>query len=134
MHPRRAAPKVSYFLFRVALPLVGLLPERRTGTLEMGMRVRGGGMLDLAGGAWDVGLGADESSPWLDEWGGGVCRTLTGILESRGRLVLPLMEWNEEEEEDGACDCGLRFTSPVEGDGELISSSSEPAAPGLSGS
>lgn len=110
-----------------------LLPERRTGTFETGIRVRGGAS-DFLGGVVEVGLRLEDSATWLEEWEDGDCLTLIGILESRGRLVLPFMERNEEVAEDEHFGEGkFIFRSPADFVGELTSSS-EPTALGLSGS
>lgn len=111
-----------------AAPLVvlpGLFPQRRTGTLDTGILVRTGG------GAWVFGGGdsasrTDARADWLTEWGGEVCLLLTGILESRGRLVLPFNDWKEEEEEEEGGDVwevGLSLYS-LDGEGVLFRSSS----------
>lgn len=100
-----------------ALP--GLFPERRTGTLETGIRVRAGG------GAWVFGGDClvswmDDKAEWLVEWGGDIGLELTGILDSWGRLALPLTERKEEdEEEDGGVvwEVGLSLHSE---DGEEV--------------
>lgn len=110
--------------FWLAAPFVvlpGLFPERRTGTLETGIRVRAGG------GAWvfgeDIsGSWTDDKAEWLVEWGGEVGLELMGILDSRGRL--PLTERKEEDdEEDGgvAWEMGLSLHSD-DGEGVLFSS------------
>lgn len=120
-----------YFLLCVLEAL--LLPERRTGTLETGIRVRGGASVFLEG-LFEVGLRFEDSAPWLEEWEGGVGLTLMGILESRGRLVLPFMERKEGEEEDeDFWEEEFSLKSPEDFVGELTSSS-DPAALGLSGS
>ena len=85
------------------------------------------------GGAWVFGCAALASrtegrDDWLTECGGGgECRTLRGILESRGRLALPFSERKDggDEEDDGGvvCEEGLSLYS-VEGDGVLDRSSS----------
>lgn len=127
----------SYFLWEVPL-LPDLFPERRTGTLDTGILVRAGG------GAWVFGGGdsasmTDDSADWLTEWGGGVGLVLTGILDSRGRLVLPFRDRKEEEEEEEgglAWDVGLSLYS-VDGEGVLFRSSSPPcssSSPSSSGS
>lgn len=104
--------------------LPGLFPERRTGTLETGIRVRAGG-----GAAWVFGGDSsvswtDDKAEWLVEWGGEVGLELMGILDSLGRLVLPLTERKEEDdEEDGgvAWEVGLSLHSD-DGEGVLFSS------------
>jgi len=79
--------------------LPGLFPERRTGTLDTGIRVRAGGAAWVLGGGESASR-TDDRADWLTEWGGEVCLVLTGILDSRGRLVLPLTDRKEEEEEE----------------------------------
>uniref|UniRef100_A0A1A7Y1Z1 C2H2-type domain-containing protein n=2 Tax=Iconisemion striatum TaxID=60296 RepID=A0A1A7Y1Z1_9TELE len=45
-------------------------------------------------------LRTDDRADWLTEWGGELGLELTGILDSRGRLVLPFIDRKEEEEEE----------------------------------
>lgn len=112
--------------FWLAAPFVvlpGLFPERRTGTLETGIRVRAGGGAWVFGGDSSVSW-TDDKAEWLVEWGGEVGLELMGILDSRGRLVLPLTERKEEDdEEDGgvAWEVGLSLHSD-DGEGVLFSS------------
>lgn len=98
--------------------LPGLFPERRTGTLDTGILVRAGGAWVFGGG--DSASRTDERADWLTEWGGGVCLLLTGILDSRGRLVLPFIDWKEEEEEDEGGDVGELGLSLYSVDGEGV--------------
>ena len=82
------------------------------------------------GGAWVFGGGGlasrtEERADWLVECGGVVCLRLTGILDSLGRLTLPFIERNEEEEEDEGGDVCERG-SPPDGEGVLVRSSSSP--------
>lgn len=103
--------------------LPGLFPERRTGTLETGIRVRDGGGAWFTGGDSSVSW-TDDKTEWLVEWGGDVGLELTGILDSRERQAPPLTERKEEEEEeDGGVvwEVGLSLYS-VDGDGVLFSS------------
>ncbi len=107
----------------VVLP--GLFPERRTGTLDTGILVRAGGGARVFG-RGDSASRTDERADWLAEWGGVVGLLLTGILDSRGRLVLPFIDLKEdEEEEDGGVvwEVGLSLYS-VDGEGVLFRSSS----------
>lgn len=127
----------NYFLWVVPLAVLpGLFPERRTGTLDTGILVRAGG------GAWVFGGGesasrTEERADWLAEWGGEACLLLTGILDSRGRLVLPFIDRKEEEEEEEGgvvWEVGLSLYS-VDGEGVLFrSSSSFWSSPSSSGS
>lgn len=115
-----------YFLWDVPLAvLVGLFPDRRTGTLDTGILVRAGAGAWLFGGG-DSASRTEDRADWLTEWGGGVLPLLMGILESRGRLVLPFIERKEDDEEDDGglvWEVGLILYS-VEGEGVLFSSSS----------
>lgn len=56
-----------YFLF--CATFVFLLPEERTGTLEAGIRVRGGVLIFVEGseGLFVVGLTGEDNAPWLEE-------------------------------------------------------------------
>lgn len=116
----------NYFLGAVPLVVLPVLfPERRTGTLDTGILVRAGG------GAWVFGGGdsasrTDDRADWLTECGGVGCLALTGILDSRGRLVLPFIDRKEEEEEEEGglvWEVGLSLYS-VDGEGVLLRSSS----------
>lgn len=80
--------------------LLGLFPERRTGTLETGILVRDGGGASDFGGGDSVSKTDELKAEWLVEWGGDICLELTGILDSRGRLVLPFTDRKEEDEEE----------------------------------
>lgn len=113
----------NYFLW--AVPLPGLFPERRTGTFDTGILVRAGGGASVFGGG-DSASRTEESADWLAEWGGGVLLLLTGIFDSRGRLVLPFIDRKEEdEEEEGGVvwEVGLSLYS-VDGEGVVCRSSS----------
>ena len=91
----------NYFLGAGPLPVLpGLFPERRTGTFDTGILVRAGGGALVFGGRVS-GSKTEERADWLAEWGGEACLLLTGILESRGRLELPFIDWKEEEDEEG---------------------------------
>lgn len=129
----------NYFLGAVPLVVLpDLFPERRTGTLDTGILVRAGR------GAWVFGGGdsasrTDDRADWLTEWEGVVCFVLTGILDSRGRLVLPFNDRKEEEEEEEGgvvWDVMLNLYS-VDGEGVLFRSSSpscSSSSPSSSGS
>lgn len=121
-----------YFLWAVPLvALPGLFPERRTGTLDTGILVRTGAGSWVFGGG-DSASRTDDSAEWLTEWGGVDCLLLTGILDSRGRLVLPFIDRKEEEEEEEGgvvWEVGLSLYS-VDGEGVLCRSASSSSSSG----
>lgn len=88
----------NYFLRALPL-LLGLFPERRTGTFDTGILVRAGGGASVFGDSGSASR-TDDRADWLTEDVGDICLLLTGILDSRGRLVLPFSIWKEEEEEE----------------------------------
>lgn len=78
------------------------------------MRAGGGALVFGSGGS------TAERADWLVECGGELCLLLTGILDSRGWLQLPLVDRkvDEEEEVGDVGEVGLSLYSE-DRDGEL---------------
>lgn len=90
---------------------------RRTGTFDTGILVRAGGGALVFGGGGSTSRTA-ERADWLVECGGELCLLLLGILDSRGRLQLPFIDRNVEEEVGDVGEVGLNLHSDA-GDREL---------------